>query len=171
MKKELLRSLLITFVIATIFGLAMYYSEKPKDDNIEVQKVQLVFLDEQLKDLSIENVWFWLNYFEVKNPEIVLSQAVLESGWNLDSNRAIKLNNIFGFQNKAPLSFGHWIGCVVYYKQWQDSFYPGGDYYKFLHDFGYAEDTLYIQKLKSVYKILDKTNIFQPIDFYEYENI
>jgi hypothetical protein len=59
--------------------------------------------------------------------------------------------NIFGFRVKSGyLNFDHWTGCVDYYKTWQDKYYKGGDYYEFLRDIGYAEDTNYINKLKSL---------------------
>ena len=109
------------------------------------------------KELNQENVMYWLNYFEVQYPEIVLSQSIQECGWKYESYRAQEMNNIFGFETSAgALTFGHWIGSVVYYKKWQDTYYQEGNYFDFLQSYGYAADTLYVKKLKQIILILEK---------------
>lgn len=106
--------------------------------------------DCQYKRLNKENILYWLNFYEVKYPEVVLAQAILECGWEFNSERATKKNNIFGFQHseKDTLEFGHWIGSIIYYKAWQDKYYKHGDYLQFIQDYQYAEDVNYISKLK-----------------------
>lgn len=108
------------------------------------------------KALNQENVLYWLNYFEVQYPEIVLAQSIQECGWKYDSHRAETYNNIFGFETGAgALSFGHWVGSVIYYKKWQDTYYPGGDYLEFLESYGYAADTLYTVKVKQIVSLIE----------------
>ena len=108
------------------------------------------------KDLNQENVLYWLNYFEVRYPEIVLAQSIQECGWKYESYRVREKNNIFGFEtNTGALVFGHWIGSVIYYKKWQDTYYQEGDYFEFLQSYGYAADTLYVKKLKQIISILE----------------
>jgi len=120
---------------------------QPKIEKIEIDR----------RELNQENVLYWLNYFEVQYPEIVLSQSIQECGWKYESYRAQEMNNIFGFETSAgALTFGHWIGSVVYYKKWQDTYYQEGNYFDFLQSYGYAADTLYVKKLKQIILILEK---------------
>lgn len=159
MKNRNLFIVLVASVCSVLFGIFIGMNLLVKNETPSVVQ-DTVILDKGLKELTLPNVWYWLNYFDVECSEIVLSQVVLECGWNLDSVGAVGLNNIFGFQTNVPLAFGHWIGSVIYYKQWQDNFYTGGDYFEFLNDYGYAEDSLYVNKLKFVHKRLEKMGIF-----------
>jgi flagellum-specific peptidoglycan hydrolase FlgJ len=85
----------------------------------------------------------------IKHPDIVLRQAILETG-HFKSYNCTERNNIFGFRTSEYLVFDSWIDCVKYYKDWQDRKYKGGDYYQFLKDVGYASDTEYENKLKHI---------------------
>lgn len=75
----------------------------------------------------------------IAHPEIVIRQAILESGW-FKAPFLMSRNNIFGFRSKNYLSFKSWRDCVDYYKQWQDKRYkdPNEDYYAFLVRVKYA---------------------------------
>jgi len=120
---------------------------QPKIEKVEIDR----------RELNQENVLYWLNYFEVQYPEIVLSQSIQECGWKYESFRAQEYQNVFGFETSAgALTFGHWIGSVVYYKKWQDTYYQEGNYFDFLQSYGYAADTLYVKKLKQIILILEK---------------
>jgi hypothetical protein len=84
----------------------------------------------------------------IKEHTIVYNQALLETG-NFKSDYFNNRFNLFGFRSKnGYMKFDSWKDCVGYYKTWQVKRYKGGDYYKFLTKVGYAEDTLYIKKLK-----------------------
>lgn len=105
-----------------------------------------------------------LEYYEVKHPQIVYAQAVLETG-NFKSDACLTNNNLFGLynsKNKKYYKFNHWINSVeayvnmVQYKYQGDSDKPPNDYYKFLSDIGYAEDPDYINKLKGIVSRNDK---------------
>ena len=105
---------------------------------------------EETLELTPDNVLYWLGVFEVQYPEIVLKQSILECGWKYESYRAEEYQNIFGFETNQPLRFGHWLASIIYYKAWQDKYYFDGDYYEFLENYGYAKDSLYVQKLKQI---------------------
>ena len=85
----------------------------------------------------------------IKHENIVLAQALHETG-NFSCNKcSLDKNNLFGFRYKKKyLEFDHWEESVTYYAKWQDRHYKSGDYYEFLKDVGYATDTTYNQKLK-----------------------
>ena len=86
----------------------------------------------------------------VKYPEIVLAQAKLETG-NFKSAYCNERYNLFGFQTgKGYMYFKSWKHCCQYYKHWQDRHYRYGiDYYTFLVNIHYAQDSNYIKKVKS----------------------
>ena len=85
-----------------------------------------------------------MNKIGIKYPEILLNQIRLETG-NLTK---IYGNNLFGFKSEEYLSYDTWVDCIKYAKVWQDKKYKGGNYYAFLVRINYAQDSLYIQKLK-----------------------
>ncbi len=90
-----------------------------------------------------------INKLGIKHSSIVYAQARLETG-NFKSKYFINKNNLFGFRgNNGYMTFKSWQDCVDYYKRWQNKRYKGGDYYNFLINIRYAEDSLYISKLKS----------------------
>lgn len=88
---------------------------------------------------------------DIKHKDIVLRQSILETGWYNCTNCSMDKNNIFGwYYKKKYLSFKHWKESVIYYERWQSRHYIEGDYYAFLVKRGYATDTNYINKLKSI---------------------
>lgn len=122
---------------------------QPKIEKVEIDR----------REPNQENVLYWLNYFEIQYPEIVLAQSIQECGWKYDSYRAQNMNNLFGFETSTgALMFGHWIGSVIYYKKWQDIYYQEGDYFDFLEKYGYAADTLYMKKLRQIVLMLEDEN-------------
>ena len=104
------------------------------------------------EELSVENLYAELKKQKVKHAEVVLRQAVLETGW-LKSYSCRERNNLFGFwYKKEYINFDSWKASVTYYKDWQERHYKDDnqDYYDFLVKRGYAEDPIYIKKLKSI---------------------
>lgn len=95
-------------------------------------------------DLTYDNILSQMAENGLKHPDILMRQIKLETG-NL---KRIKGNNLFGFRKDDYLSFDTWIDCIKYAKVWQDKRYKGGNYYAFLVKINYAEDPLYIEKLK-----------------------
>ena len=76
---------------------------------------------------------------DVKCPEIVLRQSILETGWYGCTECSLDNNNLFGltyYDSKSGTrkyqKFDNWTESVSQYKKWQDKYYKGGDYYDFL---------------------------------------
>ena len=90
-------------------------------------------------------------YKHCKHPEIVMAQAVLESGNFKCNNCSWDYNNPFGFFWRGEYKkWDSWQQSIIYYRNWQSKLYKGGDYYEFLKRVGYAEDPNYINKLKQI---------------------
>ena len=95
----------------------------------------------------------------IKYPTIVWRQVMLETGWG-KSQLATQGKNLFGMKHtERGWSLGWLWGHAHYasfddgisdYKEWQDRYYRGGDYYEFLRRIGYAGDEFYIDKLKQI---------------------
>lgn len=86
---------------------------------------------------------------EVKVAE---AQAVLESG-NFESKLFKEYNNPFGLYNskkKDYFKFKHWTDAVAAYISMVEYRYAGGDYYRFLEEFPYAQDSRYIDKVRMI---------------------
>ena len=102
--------------------------------------------------LNEDNLMHELVAQEVAFPNVVLAQAVLETG-HFKSHACTHRNNLFGLRRRdgAYMTFEHWTECVAAYKKyiqkWQT---PPKDYYVYLDKLGYAEDKSYIQKLKQL---------------------
>jgi hypothetical protein len=105
----------------------------------------------EIPELTPENVFKELVAHGVKEPEIVVKQSILETGWYKCKYCSLSKKNIFGFRkNKKYLEFDNWVESVAYYKYWQDKNYNGGNYYTFLKNIGYATSQEYVSKLKTV---------------------
>lgn len=117
------------------------------------------------ENTELERFRVALSQSEIKHKDIVLSQAVLETGWF--GSKLYKDNkNAFGFYYKGEFkSFETVEDCIAYYERWQCKWYKGGDYYEFLNCIyetrkgdciRYAEDKEYTEKLKKIQKSLRK---------------
>ena len=97
----------------------------------------------------------------IEHSDIVIKQAILETGWFQSYNcRARK--NLFGFWNsnkKQYFRYNSWKRSIDAYEKWQQKYYKGGDYYEFLECLyvtnkgrcvRYASDPGYISKLQSI---------------------
>ena len=127
---------------------------------------QQTFLKAVLKrSLTLESLTEALYYMEVKHPEIVLKQALLESG-HFTSALYRTNNNLFGMkrarqrettatgQKRGYATYTHWSLSLKDYRLMQMYYEKKGqsmrDYYAFLLTIGYAQDKKYIEKLKSI---------------------
>lgn len=130
--------------------------EQSKEANsIEVRLEQPEFL---LKDPQ-EGLMEALEYYGIPEPEIVYSQAYLETGNFNKYNQNVNNNNIFGLYNSRMgryMIFDHWIGSVECYKKCFSDRYTDTteDYYHFLTRVKYAEDPDYNKKVKQIRKQL-----------------
>ena len=101
---------------------------------------------------SVSSVKMEIEKSSLTNKEIVLSQAILETGWFKSYSCRVR-NNLFGLTkpNGEYFEFDHWAESVKGYKTMiQYRFRKGEGYYKFLKRIGYASDTNYIQKIKQI---------------------
>lgn len=81
----------------------------------------------------VDSVLRYICEKEIKYPNIVICQAIFETGW-MRHTYLMSRNNLFGFRHKVYMTFKNWKESVDYYKMWQDKFYKDDkeDYYKFL---------------------------------------
>ena len=98
---------------------------------------------------------------DVKHPEIVLAQSILETGWYKCSECSMDVNNIFGLWNSKEqkyFPYASWKKSIggykrgIQYKYFKKEY---TDYYQFLEELGYASDPHYITKLKSIVEKLE----------------
>lgn len=106
--------------------------------------------------LNIENLMAVLRQYDVKFPQIVAAQALLETGY-FTSRVCLENNNLFGLRrpsNGSYYTFNSWEESVKAYKDYVQYKYKGGNYYDFLNRIGYAEDGGYILKVMILEKSL-----------------
>jgi uncharacterized FlgJ-related protein len=111
--------------IGLIFIVLLFFSKSYAAGHIDSN-----FMTEVFEYICEEDILF---------PEIVMKQAILETGW-FRNKFLMNKNNLFAFKNQKYLKFNSWQECVEYYKAWQDKFYTNQneDYYKFLIRIKYA---------------------------------
>ncbi|MBM3646097.1 MAG: hypothetical protein FJX02_17405 [Alphaproteobacteria bacterium] len=75
---------------------------------------------------------------EIREPKIVMQQAILETGWF--RSHIMTINNVFGFRHQQYLKFDRLEDAVAYYKMWQDTHWQASDatYFHFLERIRYA---------------------------------
>ena len=108
------------------------------------------------KELNIENLMAVLRQYDVKFPQIVAAQALLETGY-FTSRVCLENNNLFGLRrpsNGSYYTFNSWEESVKAYKDYVQYKYKGGNYYEFLNRIRYAEDGSYISKVMNLERSL-----------------
>lgn len=118
--------------------------------------------------LSDESLYMIIKLYGIKFPEIVYSQAVLESS-QFNSELFVRTKNLFGMKqpnyrettslgksNDGYAQYDHWMMSVRDYHFWQknnmnESVDSRDEYFKLLSR-QYAEDRKYIVKLKNIIK-------------------
>lgn len=154
--------LLMCFVlISTIMLMAM--SRQIKTINNDSFRIEPVLYDTIIKptfdedvlrtlELNKENFYAVCDYYDVKFPDIVYAQSILESG-NFKSNIYNTRNNFLGLYDSRKhefYQFEHWTDCLKGYKKYIQYKYKDGDYYRFLDSIGYAEDENYVNLVKQI---------------------
>jgi uncharacterized FlgJ-related protein len=99
-------------------------------------------------------VYCYIKKIGIRNPEIVLQQAIYESG-HFKSQVCCQRNNLFGFRSTLIYKkYPTWQNCVDYYKKWQDRHYTDTteEYYHFLQRINYSgyKEFNYAKQLKKV---------------------
>lgn len=155
----------IIFIL--LFSLQVTYSNNATvNDELKIEMYRLPTIEESLRSqpFSVDNLKLALRHYSIQCPEVVLAQAILETG-NFTSVIFLEQNNLFGMKHprlrdtvscgsdRDHAMYDHWLDSVIDYKLWQDYRLPEVEsYYAFLKDRGYAEDVLYFRKLKEIIK-------------------
>ena len=102
--------------------------------------------------LTIANLASSLQRHKVKFPNIVIAQALLETGY-FTSRVCLEHNNLFGLRRPSDGGYYHfdnWEESIRAYRDYVQYKYHGGDYYRFLQRIGYAEDVEYMRKVRKI---------------------
>ena len=148
--------------IAGIIGLLLCI-ETSTVNTLELPSQKMKAPDIEKMELSMDNLVVAMKYHGIQHKEIVLAQAILETGW-FKSDNCVKNNNLFGLydsKNKRYYKFKHWTCSVEAYKSKFQYKYKTGNYYDFLQKKGYAEDPDYVKKVKNIVireKLKEKTS-------------
>jgi hypothetical protein len=136
-------SLLVAFILFSPHSYAQTQAKKKKTTHSKYYKTS---------QLDVNEVKAYIEAIGIKEPDIVLRQAVYETG-EFKYRPLMLKHNLFGFrQHKHYLYYKSWRACIDYYKKWQDKNYTDDteDYYNFLIRIKYATSPVYIAHLKSV---------------------
>lgn len=155
MKERLKKAIKVVLTFCMIAIILIYmYKNTAQTSSQDVRQAPIekpTFYDKSPQD----GLWEALLFYDIKHPEIVYAQALLETGY-FKSKGCTRDNNLFGLYNskmKRYHKFNHWAESVVKYKEWiQYKYKPPNDYYEFLRKIHYAEDPMYITKLKQIVK-------------------
>lgn len=130
--------------------LSLLFIVNNKVFNEEIKETNKV--DIKTLPLTIENLKYVINYYDLKYDSIIISQAILETGW-FKSYNCKERHNLFGLYNtrkKEYFKFEHWTESVIGYRDLVQFKFKDGSYYKFLKELPYATDPNYINKIKSI---------------------
>lgn len=116
-------------------------------------------------DLDMYSLIMALDFYKIEHKEIVLAQAILETGW-FKSYNCKERNNLFGLFNSKKMEmhkFSHWSLSVKGYKTMVQYRYKETDdtYFHFLKRIKYAEDPDYIPKL---YNLIEKHELAKLVN-------
>lgn len=142
------------FLVGSIIGFAiatsMFYKPIKTEIQLKTQPIEKVvtFDSTEHAKLNDANLMKELVRQGVQHPEIVLAQAKLETGF-YRSDVCKKHNNLFGLRHKnGYYKFNNWQESVTAYRDYVQYKYPGGDYFAFLENIGYAEEPNYTQYVR-----------------------
>jgi len=145
--KMLLPFGIVIVLFSTLLCISSFKSE-PNEDSSPLDTLTFEFKSSNIFSDSL--LIDYLRDIKIKEPIIVYNQSRLETG-NFNSLYFRQDNNLWGFRNsKGYMRFKHWKHCCKFMQKWQKKYYKGGNYYDFLIRIGYAEDPLYVQKLKKM---------------------
>lgn len=134
-------------LIICIFGIIFV---KPSHSEVITSVAQKDTVPDFYSKSAKEGLYDALLFYNIKHPDIVYAQAILETG-NFTSKLCVEGNNLFGLRSKNYFKYNHWTESVIDYKNKIQYRYKNNEnYYLFLKRINYAEDSLYISKLKSI---------------------
>lgn len=152
--------------ILILFFYCFTISYAPINPEDETSKIEKYF---RSVDLSTASLLAALRFNQVVSPEVLLSQAILETGY-FKSELCLEHNNLFGMkwpwarENRSSGStrngfaiYNCWYDAVIDMKLFQGYYLRRGrdltDYFSFLKRIGYAQDPKYLKKLKLICSI------------------
>lgn len=151
---SLINFVVLLIIITVLLHITVEMQEVKKEIiKIELKRDTIVVKPEFLSKSPKEGLEEALHYYNISHKDIVLAQAILETG-NFKSKVCLKYNNLFGLYNskkKDYYKFDHWSHSVDFYKRnIQSKHKPSIDYYVFLKRINYAEDKNYTKNLKKI---------------------
>jgi flagellum-specific peptidoglycan hydrolase FlgJ len=99
--------------------------------------------------ISTKEVSDLLEKYKIKHKEIVLRQAIHETG-NFKSRKCIQDKNLFGFETGKKVFKTYDDSVKAYKNRIQNRLKDNENYYLFLLRIKYATDKKYIYKLKNI---------------------
>lgn len=145
---------LIMYLLIVMYGSLMFYLgyDYYESNHICLETKKELIIKDTLPELTLENVLIEIIKNDIKHPLIVLKQVIWETGWLKCKNCSLDYNNLcgMGWNGKTYHKYNHWTESIQAYHAWQLKYYKEGDYYQFLENIGYATDSNYINKLKSI---------------------
>lgn len=138
-------------VLACLLSISKEESTYNDSDSITIKLEQPYFF---LKDVPNDSLVIEAcKYYGIHHEDIVLKQAILETG-HYRSRLCKEYNNLFGLYNSSKqeyFKFSHWTESVEAYKnKIQYKYKDNEDYYNFLERINYSEDNDYIKLLKGL---------------------
>ena len=153
-----MKQFLLGLLVGIMSGVLGYYSfhkcvvcelpHVPEDTTVVLEQPEFFLSD----TITVEGLYKACEYYEIQQPDIVVGQAILETGF-FKSDLCLKQHNLFGLFNSRTMdfySFNHWTESVKAYRDKVQYRYQDGDYYDWLERICYAEDSLYVSKLKNI---------------------
>jgi uncharacterized FlgJ-related protein len=146
-----MRKLLI-ILFFVMFGSRLFAPDYPR----------LVILKSQyeMSSLNWRNIEIEIERWGIKEPDKLIRQIKHETGF-LTSRLCLECNNLTGMhyprkrkttaigsEDNGACIYARWQDSIEDYSIWQNLYYKGGDYYKFLSS--YATDKGYVSKLKNL---------------------
>jgi len=146
MKKILL--LCLVFCVTAFSSFNSATNRTVCTDSVLVKNMIADTISDSIPPLNYENLKAELIRRNIPCYDIVLAQAILETG-NFTSRYCRERNNLFGMRtSKGYKSYASWIDCVADYERRFSKRYKGGDYYLFLKKCRFAEDPYYGFKVR-----------------------
>lgn len=137
---------IILFILLSGLFLSSY--NRTPSHQIVINNVVEEVIEDTIPTLNRENLKAELIKRNIPCYNIVLAQAILETG-NFTSKHCKERNNIFGMRSKKGYKYyNSWIECVDDYEQKFSKRYKGGDYFQFLRKVCYAEAPDYEQRVR-----------------------